>query len=85
MNHPKLIVTALLASGLLTLATSVLAGEEDKSEEADVPQFESLDANVDGVITLDEAENSWLASSFSDVDTNHDGLITRTEYEAAIS
>ena len=79
------LLATLLAGGLLTLATSGFAGEEGKADTAEKPKFDTVDANLDGVITPTEAENTWLAESFAKVDSNQDGLINRSEYETAIS
>ena len=89
----------LSKSTFLTSLTVVLAafalnafageGEPQESEEpeatTETPAFEELDANLDGVITPMEAEQSWLAEVFADIDLNQDGLINRSEYESGIS
>jgi hypothetical protein len=85
MTHLKTAINTLLASGLLTLAVSGFAGNEGEVDEGDKPQFDSVDANLDGVITPTEAENTWLAEAFDKVDSNQDGLINRSEYETAMS
>ena len=54
-------------------------------EDGAKPSFETVDSNLDGVITPDEAEGSWLAAKFADVDSNEDGLINRSEYDTAMS
>jgi hypothetical protein len=49
---------------------------------ATAPTFEALDANQDGVISVDEAavvEGLDIASA----DTDGDGVLSRKEYEAA--
>jgi hypothetical protein len=85
MTHLKTAITTLLAGGLLTFAISGFAGEEGTADEGDKPQFDTVDANLDGVITPTEAENTWLAEAFAKVDSNQDGLINRSEYETAAS
>jgi Ca2+-binding EF-hand superfamily protein len=85
MNYLKPLITTLLAGGLLTFAVSGFAGEEGEMEKADMPAFETVDANLDGKITLTEAKDTWLAKSFTKVDVNQDGVVNRSEYESAIS
>lgn len=86
MTHMKAAITTLLAGGLLTFALSGFACD-DKGEiaESEKPDFDTVDANLDGVITPAEAEETWLAAAFADVDVNQDGLVNRSEYESAIS
>jgi len=44
--------------------------------------FEAIDTNVDGFISLTEAENKkGLLNAFPDLDLNRDGNLTETEYE----
>ena len=74
-----------LIAGLAAFATSGIAGETESPEEQPKPSFETVDSNLDGVITPTEAEGSWLASVFADVDSNQDGLINRSEYDTAMS
>jgi hypothetical protein len=38
-----------------------------------------LDANGDGMISRQEAANTWLASLFNEIDVNGDGQITKLE------
>jgi hypothetical protein len=78
-------IATLLASGLLTLAASGFAGDKGEAEMAEKPNFDSVDVNLDGVITPTEAEDTWLAENFAKVDANHDGLVNRSEYDTAIS
>ena len=84
MTQLKPLVVMLVACGILALPLSVLAGEE-KTQETEKPSFDSVDANLDGVITPAEAEDTWLAVWFSEVDINQDGLVNRSEYESALS
>lgn len=80
-----------LTVALAALAINAFAGEgepkESEEPEATIetPAFEELDANLDGVITPMEAEDSWLAEAFADIDLNQDGLVNRSEYESGIS
>lgn len=50
---------------------------------AAMPQFESLDANGDGQISLEEAKASdSLMAVFQTADKNQDGQLDKTEYDA---
>ena len=81
----KPVFAGLLAAGLGWLSLSAYATEPADTETDPKPSFETVDANLDGVITPTEAEGSWLAEVFADVDANEDGLVNRNEYETAIS
>lgn len=81
----KLVFAGILAGGLGWFTFSAYATEPEDSETGPKPTFETVDANLDGVITPTEAEGTWLADAFTDVDANEDGLINRTEYDTAIS
>jgi EF hand len=85
MNPIKLVFAGLLAAGLSWFTLSGYATEPVDTETDPKPSFETMDANLDGVITPTEAEGSWLAEVFADVDANEDGLVNRNEYETAIS
>jgi hypothetical protein len=74
----------LTSAGLTSFAAPGPAVEAGNPEVDPKPSFETVDANLDGVITLDEAKGSWLASVFVEVDANEDGLVNRDEYETAI-
>ena len=50
-----------------------------------VPTFRSLDTNVDGSITPDEAEKfADLAVVFPQADSDRDGRLTNDEYDHAV-
>lgn len=85
MTQFKPVFAALFAAGLGWFALSGYATEPEDAETAPKPAFETVDTNLDGVITPTEAEGSWLADVFTDVDANEDGLVNRSEYETAIS
>jgi hypothetical protein len=85
MSHSKPVLAGILAAGLAWFAPAGYANEAENPEADPRPSFESLDANLDGVITPGEAEGSWLAAVFAEVDINQNGLIDRNEYESAIS
>ncbi|HEB94832.1 MAG TPA: hypothetical protein ENI96_00175 [Sedimenticola thiotaurini] len=62
-------VAALLAGGI------AVAGESE--------QFTRLDANGDGMISMDEAAvDSELTKAWSAIDANQDGQIERAEFSA---
>ena len=81
----KLVFAGILAAGLGWFTSSAYATEPEGAETGPKPNFETVDANLDGVITPTEAEGTWLADVFTDVDANEDGLINRNEYDTAIS
>lgn len=48
--------------------------------------FEALDTNGDGKITLQEAvKDTAFATQFNTIDINHDGVITADEYALNVS
>jgi hypothetical protein len=66
-------LTAGLAAGLIA-CMAVAAGQ---------PSFESLDANKDGQISLNEASsNDELFVAFQKLDANRDGMLTKAEFAA---
>jgi hypothetical protein len=81
----KPVFASILAAGLGWLTLSAYATEPEDAETGPKPTFETVDANLDGVITPTEAEGTWLADVFADVDADEDGLINRNEYDTAIS
>jgi hypothetical protein len=85
MTHLKRIFALVLIVGLTAFAAPGFAGETEGPDDKDKPSFETVDSNLDGVITPTEAEGSWLANVFADVDANQDGLVNRSEYETAMS
>lgn len=71
MNRKPLIIASTLVAALF--AGGAVAGETG--------QFTKLDANGDGMISMDEAAvDSKLTESWSAVDANRDGQIERTEF-----
>jgi Ca2+-binding EF-hand superfamily protein len=93
MNLIKPAIIGTLTAALAVFAINGFAGETGEtvegeapeSEAMDKPAFDELDANIDGVITLDEAQETWLAAVFQDVDQDKDGVINRSEYDTAAS
>jgi hypothetical protein len=84
MPHLQPVYVVLTATLLTVFATAGYAAEAEGVEASPKPSFETMDSNLDGLITPDEAEGSWLASVFTDADANQDGLINREEYETAL-
>lgn len=76
-------IAGLLAS--LTFAAQAQSQSPAQSDTPETPTFEQLDANADGAISNDEAQDTWLADSFSQIDVNQDGYVTKAEYDAATS
>ncbi len=85
MTAFKHVLVAALVAALGGFTQISSATEAQDADDAPRPSFETVDANLDGVITPSEAEGSWLAEVFADVDANQNGLIDRNEYETAIS
>lgn len=85
MSYCKPVFAGILAAGLAWFTPVGNANEVEGPEAGSKPSFETVDANLDGVITPSEAEGTWLAGVFAEVDVNQDGLINRSEYESAIS
>ncbi len=85
MKLTKPAIIGTLTAALAVFALSGFAGETEGSEAMEKPAFEELDANVDGAITSDEAQESWLATAFQSVDLNKDGVVDRNEYDKAKS
>lgn len=88
MKFTKLAIPAILTALLVSFALGTAAhagGEKSKAEDMQKPAFEELDANIDGVISKEEARDTWLAENFSRVDADGNGQINRSEYEKAIS
>lgn len=76
----------LLISAAAFASSIALAGqapEQDPSVEmpSEAPEFEQIDANADGLITITEAQDTWLAENFEQADADQDGAVTRTEYD----
>lgn len=76
-------LTAVLAA--VALSGPAYAGEQSEAQSMEKPAFEELDANIDGVITEQEAQETWLAAVFDKVDQDQNGLVNRSEYEKAVS
>ena len=85
MNTHKAALIAA-AVGLVSVpAFAAELGDTSQARQADVPTFEELDKNEDGVILPEEARGTWLEKAFNEVDTNQDGYVTRAEYQEASS
>jgi Ca2+-binding EF-hand superfamily protein len=73
-----------LKSNLLAAAFSVFALQAVPAG-ASQAMFETLDADGDGLVTLEEAEassNDDLIESFEDGDENNDGKLDAAEFES---
>ena len=68
----KMLPPAVILSLVCTL---VQAGQEE------VPSFEAIDSNGDGVISVEEA-TAVKGFDFEDADADGDGVVSREEYEA---
>ena len=66
----------ILGSVLILVATSVLAGND---------QLSILDANKDGLLSVEEAKvDANLSAAFAELDVNHDGFLSELELTAKI-
>lgn len=75
----KMFAIAIASLGALSLATAAFAAEGD---------FEKLDADADGQVTLQEAQAmhaDWTAEAFQSLDADSNGALSKEEYEAATS
>ena len=81
-----------LAAGVAILCcTGAYAGDQQATATpgkgtggAVLPEFSTLDANGDGVISQEEARTqASLAAIFVDVDANHNGKLDSQEYAEA--
>lgn len=84
MKSVKLLIAALCA---VTVSGFAFAGEEgDASKsvittDAEKMEFKRLDANEDGAISTEEAEQGGV-KEFAKADKNSDGKLTLDEYVA---
>lgn len=79
-------LAALSVAGLLALSTLATAADVPAAAAAagkDLPTFEKLDANHDGVVTLPEIEvyPDEVVAHMKHCDANKDEKLTRAEYE----
>lgn len=82
----KVTKKGLLISAAAFASSIALAGqapEQDPSVEmpSEAPAFEQIDANADGLITITEAQDTWLAENFELADADRDGAVTKAEYD----
>jgi hypothetical protein len=66
----------------LTLAGWFLIAAPIAFAQAD-PDFDKLDLNGDGALSMAEARRAGLADRFQKLDTSRDGRVTREEFAAA--
>ena len=68
----------LLAAAVTLTASGFVAA-------ADAVDFQTLDADVNGLISLDEAANSAaLTDAFAELDVDQDGSLTEEEFSAFV-
>jgi hypothetical protein len=84
----RYILTSVALMTVATVATVATAGTSvtpiDPSTSP-IPQFEKVDTNGDGSISIKEAAAINLTTKqFKMVDANKDGLLSRVEYEASM-
>lgn len=71
------------AKGAMLYALLVLAATGAQAD--DVPSFENLDRNDDGVVSTEEAsERHGLKELIAEYDDNGDGRLDRGEYQALV-
>ena len=69
-------IKTLCAIALTTVSASAFAGE--------MPDFQTVDINADGAISLEEAKNvEGLEAAFVTADIDKDGQLNEAEYEEA--
>lgn len=89
MNLRKAIIPASITAFVMALAFSVqIQALQDEADEplmegSEKPEFSELDTNSDGVLNLDEAQDTWLEQIFASVDLNQDGFVDQDEYYSA--
>ncbi len=86
----QLIVTALFATSLGTVAAAQEKDANPEEELAVLPAFDTVDANEDGMVDAAESETLMkvleeehqITFQFEAADSNQDGLINSREYIA---
>jgi len=78
-----LIIASIFAATAFTASTSAFAEEEvHKTLVTDNASFQILDANQDGVISIEEAEiNEILINLFSDLDQDESSDLSEEEFK----
>ena len=80
--------SAVALAALLAAAAGCSPNNPESQTTAEgkaVPTFRSLDTNVDGSITPDEAEKfADLAVVFPQADADRDGRLSNVEYDQAV-
>ncbi len=65
-----------------TLCAIALTATSATVFAADIPDFQIIDINADGVISLEEAKSvEGLAEAFMTADLNNDGQLDEAEYD----
>jgi hypothetical protein len=71
-----------LVAGAAALALGFAGAGFAQDEEMEMPSFEDLDTNENGVVS--ESEAALVPGlDFDTADANQDGVLSRTEYEEA--
>ena len=71
---------AFITAGLLCFSTGLLAADEDS---ATTEQFNKLDQNKDGAISINEATGQLqMLRKWTDIDKNRDGVVEESEFSA---
>lgn len=77
---------AVVAVALLGLVVSNSVSAQEKKKPDPEKQFKRMDANKDGVVTLEELNSNEktkkLAARFSKIDTDENGEMTLEEFKA---
>lgn len=97
LAHTSALALCLTAAPLAGLAGNHSSGNSDTSMKAEsgaqtagapgalcLNSFSIVDANEDGTVSMDEAEES-AANRFATIDANDDGTLTREEYVACMT
>lgn len=74
----------LLLAGAQVLAQNAVPAAPARTQSAELPPYESLDANGDGIVTLPEivVRSPPLAARVKHCDANGDETMSREEYAA---
>jgi len=72
--------------GLSLAVALMLSSAALAAPETQLPAFETLDANVDGYISVEEAqEGKMLTDTFESADGNKDHMLDKVEYASVLA